>query len=57
MNWRQTLVTALLVGVIAAGIVWFLEDFERQKIVAGVSAEWTKYVQGLPAQGGSNVAD
>jgi hypothetical protein len=52
MTWKQAAVIAIAFGVIAAGIVWFLEDFNRQRM----SAEWRSFIEdwargGQPAGG------
>lgn len=34
VSWKQTLVLAALMGVVAAGVVWFLERFETDRMHA-----------------------
>lgn len=40
MTWRQGVMIAVVFGVIAAGIVWALEDFERKRL----AQEWQKFI-------------
>lgn len=32
MTWRQTMVCAVVLGIVAAGVVWGLERFEIQRL-------------------------
>lgn len=41
-EWRTTIVQAVILGVVAAVLVWFLEDFNRRKLVD----DWTRFVEG-----------
>jgi predicted outer membrane lipoprotein len=41
VSWRQGVMIAVVFGVIAAGIVWALEDFERRRM----AEEWLKFVR------------
>jgi C4-dicarboxylate transporter len=45
-EWRQTLIQALVLGVVAAVVVWFLEDFNRRRLVD----DWTRFVEGWGSQ-------
>ena len=41
-EWQRTLAQAVVLGVVAAVVVWFLEDFNRRKLVD----DWTGFVEG-----------
>lgn len=50
-EWKRTVVQALILGMVAAVVVWFLEDFNRRRLVD----DWTRFVEGWgasPATGG-----
>lgn len=32
MTWKQTVAVAVIIGCVAAGIVWFLERFEVERL-------------------------
>lgn len=51
MSWKQTLVAALLIAVVAAACVWFLEDFNRARTVETMREEWAKFLAELPVKG------
>lgn len=44
-EWKRTLVQALVLGIVAAVVVWFLEDFNRRRLVD----DWTRFVEGWGA--------
>ena len=50
MNYRQTILCAVILGVVAAGVVWYLERFEVEKMHNQVSeylrhqADFKKYL-------------
>jgi C4-dicarboxylate transporter len=51
-EWKRTIAQAVIRGVVAAAIVWFLEDFNRRRLVD----DWTSFIEGwgaspLPRQG------
>jgi hypothetical protein len=39
MNNRQLVFCALLIGVFCAGLVWWLEQFNRDRLIADFRAE------------------
>jgi len=57
MNYRQTILCAVILGVVAAAVVWYLERFEVEKMHNQVSqylshqADFKKY---LTEREGSN---
>lgn len=51
MSWKQTLVGAIVIALVAAAVVWMLEDFNRQRTVETMREEWTRWLSTLPTQG------
>lgn len=39
---KQLLLQAVIMGIVAAALVWFLEDFNRRKLVA----DWQGFIEG-----------
>lgn len=37
MNWRQVLVTAVVLGVVAALVVWYLERFQAERLTGEIA--------------------
>ena len=54
MTWRQTLAGAIVVALVAAAVVWYLEDFERARMREMLRDEWSSFLAELPVreQGG-----
>lgn len=50
MNWRQTIVAALVVAFVAAAAVWFLEDFERRQVREMMRTEFEAWLAKLPVR-------
>ena len=50
MSWRQTIAGALLVALVAAAVVWFLEDFERARMRETLREEWSSFLAQLPVR-------
>ena len=48
MSGKQAILVGLIIALVCAGTIWFLEDFERKQIIRGVAEEWGKYVSELP---------
>lgn len=46
MTWKQVMVCAVILGVAAAGVVWFLERFEVAKLHTEMS-DYLKKVDGF----------
>lgn len=49
VNTRQLIVASIVLGLVCCGVMWFLEDFRQQKIMADFQAELAKlptYLQG-----------
>lgn len=42
MTTRQLLIAALVLGLTAATVVWWLEQFNRERL----KADWTRFVEG-----------
>lgn len=43
MSWRQAFAFALIMGLVAAGAVWFLERFEVAKLHSEIGEHLAKY--------------
>lgn len=55
-EWKRTIAQAVILGVVAAAVVWFLEDFNRRRLVD----DWTRFVEGWgasPAAGRGPMGD
>lgn len=50
MSARQAIFVGIIIALVCAGVVWYLEEFQRRKIVSGVAQEWTRFVNDLPDQ-------
>ena len=48
MTWRQALTMALVMGMIAAGIVWWLESFERDRL----AKDWQGFIDSWEKRAG-----
>lgn len=44
MNVRETLVTGIILGVVAGLVVWYLERFETRRIGDMIGDEFTEYL-------------
>lgn len=42
-TWKHTLLAAVVMGMVAAGLVWWLEHFEVSRLHAEVSDYLAKY--------------
>jgi hypothetical protein len=51
VNWRQTIAAALLIALVSAAAVWFLEDFQRRQWRTLMAEEWGKWISQLPTTG------
>lgn len=49
---KTVIVQAVIMGIVAAAIVWFLEDFNRRRLVA----DWQGFIEGWtnPPQTGAH---
>ncbi len=41
-EWRHTLIGAVVLGLVCAYVVWMLERFNREKLIAQFAAELEK---------------
>ncbi len=53
MSTKQVLVFSVVIGLVCAGVVWWLEDFERRRL----AEEWHKFVEGWGAKAGEAAAE
>lgn len=52
MSWKQTVVMGVLIACLAAAAVWFLEDFQRQRMQAQFAAQVRAWLAELPVVNG-----
>ena len=45
-EWQRTIVAAVVLGLVAAVVVWFLEDFQRRRL----TEDWQRFIQGWAPQ-------
>lgn len=48
VTWKQTLAAALIIAGVSAAVVWFLEDFERERVRETMRTEWAAFLAELP---------
>lgn len=57
MSWKQTVAGALVIALVAAAVVWFLEDFERARVREMMREEWTAWLEKFPVRGEGAAGD
>lgn len=47
-SWKQTILIAVIMGVLAAGLVWYLQSFERERL----RIDWQSFLDNWHTQTG-----